>query len=86
LTIPFVRWSLGNARTLEALMHAIAGDIIAVPGTHVGEAGRTGTVLETRGPDGSPPYLVRWDDGHEALCYPGPEIRVQHDGHLVTGS
>jgi hypothetical protein len=66
-------------------MHAVAGDIIAVPGLHVGEAGRVGTVLEARGQDGSPPYLVRWDDGHEALCYPGPQTRVQHDGRLDVG-
>jgi len=66
-------------------MHAVAGDIIAVPGLHVGEAGRQGTVLEVRGSDGAPPYLVRWADGHEALCYPGPQTRVQHDGHLDVG-
>lgn len=66
-------------------MHAVAGDIIAVPGLHVGEAGRQGTVLEARGTDGAPPYLIRWDDGHEALCYPGPQTRVQHDGHLELG-
>ena len=29
-------------------------------------------VLETRGDDGAPPYLVRWSDGHEGLLYPGP--------------
>ena len=65
-------------------MHAVAGDIIAVPGLHVGDAGRTGTVLEARGAGGAPPFLVRWDDGHEALCYPGPQTRVQHDGRLVV--
>ena len=65
-------------------MHAVAGDTIAIPGTHVGDAGRVGTVLETRGPDGAPPYLVRWQDGHEALCFPGPETKVQHEGHLAT--
>ena len=63
-------------------MHAAAGDRIAIPGRHVGDAGRVGEVLETRGPDGRPPYLIRWEDGHEAVCYPGPETRVQHDGKL----
>lgn len=63
-------------------MHAVAGDTIAIPGTHVGEPGRTGVVLEARGPDGTPPYVVRWEDGHEAVCYPGPETRVSHDGAL----
>lgn len=65
-------------------MHAVAGDRLAVPGRHVGEAGRVGLVLEARGPDGTPPYLVRWEDGHEAICYPGPETKVQHEGHLAT--
>jgi hypothetical protein len=59
-------------------MHAVVGDRIAIPGTHVGEAGKLGEVLDVRGPDGTPPYLVRWSDGHEAVCYPGPETRVQH--------
>jgi hypothetical protein len=64
-------------------MHAVVGDTIAVPGRHVGETGRLGQVLEVRGPQGSPPYRVRWEDGHEAICYPGPETRVQHEGHLA---
>ena len=64
-------------------MHAQAGDRIAIPGRHVGDAGRTGEVLEARGLEGTPPYLVRWDDGHEGVCWPGPETRVQHEGHLA---
>ena len=63
-------------------MHATVGDTIAVPGRHVGEAGRTGEVLEVRGADGRPPYVVRWSDGHQAVCYPGPETRVSHGGQL----
>jgi hypothetical protein len=63
-------------------VHAAVGDTIAVPGQHVGEAGRRGEVIEVRGPEGRPPYKVRWADGHEAICYPGPETRVQHEGHL----
>jgi hypothetical protein len=65
-------------------MHAVAGDRIAIPGARVGDAGRVGRVLEVRGTDGRPPYLVRWEDGHEAVCYPGPETRVQHEGALET--
>ncbi len=64
-------------------MHADIGDKIAIPGRHVGEVGRVGQVLDVRGPDGSPPYLVRWQDGHEAICYPGPETRIEHAGHLA---
>ena len=64
-------------------MHAEVGDRIAVPGRHVGDAGRIGEVIDVRGENGRPPYVVRWADGHEAVCYPGPETRVQHAGHLA---
>jgi hypothetical protein len=61
-------------------MHAAAGDRIIVRSVHVGEPDRDAEVLEARGPDGSPPYLVRWSDtGHEALLYPGPETVIHHD-------
>ena len=66
-------------------MHAVAGDTIAVPGRTVGQPGRLGLVVEVKGEDGHPPYVIRWEDGHEAICYPGPETRVQHDGHLDLG-
>ena len=63
-------------------MHAVVGDTIAVPGRHVGDGGRIGQVVEVRGDGGHPPYVVRWQDGHQALCYPGPETRVTHEGRL----
>lgn len=59
-------------------MHAVVGDQISIPGQHVGEAWRKGEVVAVRGEGGLPPYLVRWSDGHEAICYPGPETRLTH--------
>lgn len=56
-------------------MRAQPGDSVTVPGRHVGSAERHGEVLEVRGPDGGPPYLICWDDGHEAIVCPGPEMR-----------
>jgi hypothetical protein len=56
-------------------MHAEMGDRVTVPGRHVGDPERHGEVLEIRGPDGGPPYLIRWDDGHEGLVCPGAEMR-----------
>lgn len=53
-------------------MKATAGDRITLAGEHVGQATRAGEVLEVRGADGEPPYLVRWDDGHTGLITPGP--------------
>lgn len=53
------------------------GDWIVVEATHVGEARRRGEVLEVRGDDGDPPFLVRWSDGdHEALVFPGGGAHV----------
>ena len=59
-------------------MHASVGDHIEVLGQKVGEGGRRGEILETRGPEGAPPYLVRWSDGHEGIFFPGPDAEVQH--------
>lgn len=57
-------------------MHAKVGDHLLVEGHTVGEARREGEVLEVRGADGEPPYVVRWSDGHEGLVYPGPDAHV----------
>jgi hypothetical protein len=45
----------------------------------VGEHDRDGEVLEVRGENGAPPYLVRWSDtGHDGLFFPGPETVIHH--------
>jgi hypothetical protein len=63
----------------EALMKADVGDRIIVRGYRIDEPDRDCVVLETRGPDGEPPYLVRWDDdGHEGLFFPGSDAVVHH--------
>jgi len=60
-------------------MRAEVGDRLIVRSLHVGEPDRDGEVLEVRGKDGAPPYLVRWsDDGHEGLFYPGSTTVVHH--------
>ena len=60
----------------EATMRATVGDRIRVPGRHVGNASREGEVTAVRGSEDAPLYVVRWDDGHEGVCSPGPEARV----------
>lgn len=57
-------------------MHASAGDRIVVRGRTVDTADRSGEVLEARGADGGPPFLVRFADGHEGLVFPGPDVQV----------
>ncbi|WGX97530.1 DUF1918 domain-containing protein [Nocardioides sp. L-11A] len=57
-------------------MHARVGDRLVVEGRTVSMHRREAEVLEVRGPDGGPPYLVRWEDGHESLAFPGPDAHV----------
>ncbi len=57
-------------------MHANVGDHLIVEGRTVGAQRREGEVLEVRGADGEPPYVVRWSDGHEGLSFPGPDTHV----------
>ncbi|WP_055587638.1 DUF1918 domain-containing protein [Peterkaempfera griseoplana] len=64
-------------------MNADIGDMVHIHGRTVGAHDRIGRIVEVRGPGGSPPYLVRFEDGHEALIFPGPDCVVEH---LVTHS
>ena len=59
-------------------MQAKVGDRIVVKGHHIGEPDRDCRVVEVRGKDGAPPYVVQWgDDGHESLFFPGPDAAVE---------
>ena len=63
-------------------MLASVGDRLVIRGHHVGEADRDGEILQVRGGEGEPPYLVRWsDDGRVALVFPGPDAFVEHFVH-----
>jgi len=61
-------------------MHASVGDTLVIHANHTGEPDRSAEVLEVRGSDGGPPFLVRYDDGHEALVFPGADTVVHHAG------
>lgn len=55
------------------------GDRFVVHATHVGGHEREGEVVAARGPDGGPPYVVRWaDSGTESLFFPGSDTVVRH--------
>ncbi|MGD9701661.1 MAG: DUF1918 domain-containing protein [Acidimicrobiia bacterium] len=59
-------------------MRAVRGDQLVVRGHRSGQPDRRGEVMEVRGPDGSPPYFVRWDDnGHTTLYFPGSDALVE---------
>lgn len=61
-------------------MKADVGDVVVVHGRKVGDAERRGQILEVRGRDGAPPYLVRWETGdhHQGLFFPSSDVSVQH--------
>lgn len=60
-------------------MQASVGDHIVIRGHRVGQAVRDCRVVEVRGTDGGPPYVVRWEDSdHDSLFFPGPDAVVQH--------
>jgi hypothetical protein len=64
-------------------MRAKVGDRLVIKGHHVGDADREAEILEVRGPDGGPPYLVRWPDGHESFCFPGSDAVIRHFNQAV---
>jgi Domain of unknown function (DUF1918) len=66
----------GHEEVLD--MQAVVGDRLHVHGNAVGQADKTGEIVEVHGASGTPPYLVRFDDGHTGLCFPGPDAVVEH--------
>ena len=59
-------------------MRAELADELVVRGRHVGDADRTGVIIEIHGNGGAPPYLVRWEDGHESVFSPSSDTPVEH--------
>ncbi|RCH67081.1 DUF1918 domain-containing protein [Streptomyces sp. SDr-06] len=59
-------------------MRASVGDTLLVHGRTVGQQDRRAEVIEVLGPQGTPPFRVRFDDGHETLMSPGPDTVVRH--------
>jgi hypothetical protein len=58
-------------------MRASIGDKLRVHSNQVGTPDHCGQITEIRGADGGPPYLVRFDDGHERLVFPGGDAVVE---------
>ncbi|WP_283138138.1 DUF1918 domain-containing protein [Rhizohabitans arisaemae] len=57
-------------------MHADVGDRLLVHGNTVGERDRGGEIVEVHGAGGGPPYVVRFEDGHTGLVFPGPDAVI----------
>jgi hypothetical protein len=59
-------------------MEAQAGDRLVTHGRTVGQHDRVAEIVEVLGAGGTPPFRVRFEDGHEHLISPGPDSVVQH--------
>ena len=58
-------------------MEAQAGDRITIRGKTVGSPDRHGVIIEVRGEQGTAPFVVKFDDGHESIVYPGGDVIVE---------
>lgn len=58
-------------------MKANVGDWLVVKGTTTESSDQRGLITEVHGPDGAPPYVVRWlASGHVATVFPGSDALV----------
>jgi Domain of unknown function (DUF1918) len=64
----------------ESVLSAKPGDRLVIRGHHQGEPQQDAEILEVLGENGAPPYLVRWEDGHEAEVFPGSDAFIQRLG------
>jgi len=65
----------------NSTLRAEPGDRLFVKGHFVGDIAQDGEIIEVLGDDGAPPYVVRWEDGHESRVYPGSDMHIQHFEH-----
>ncbi|MBB5118066.1 hypothetical protein AF335_31480 [Streptomyces eurocidicus] len=59
-------------------MHASKGDRLVVHGRVVGKQDHVVEIVEVLGANGSPPFRVRAENGHETIMSPGPDTVVEH--------
>jgi Domain of unknown function (DUF1918) len=55
---------------------AEVGDVVEVVGHSVGDAPRTGEIMEVADGEHGLRLLVRWEDGHESVLYPGSDVVI----------
>lgn len=58
-------------------MRATVGDQLRVRGRTVGSGERYGEIVEVRGEQGNPPYVVRFGEDDERLMFPGSDCQVE---------
>jgi hypothetical protein len=65
-------------------MRATPGDVIRLRGSGSALASRTGCVIDVRGADGGPPYLVRFDNGRVSLVYEANGALIERPASRVS--
>jgi hypothetical protein len=60
------------------VMRADVNDELVIRGRHVGDEDRKGVIVEIHGDQGGPPYLVRWEDGHQSVFFPSSDTLAEH--------
>lgn len=63
---------------MDDTQRAQPGDELVIRGHTIHERPVTAEILEVIGEQGHERYLVRWDDGHESIHYPGSDAFVRH--------
>jgi hypothetical protein len=58
-------------------MRAAIGDTLHIHTNHLGTSEDLAEILEVRGSDGAPPYLVQFRDGRRRLLFPGPDAVIE---------
>ena len=53
------------------------GDWVIIEGLTLDDGRRQGQIIELIHADGSPPYRVRWTDGHDSVFHPGAGARIE---------
>jgi hypothetical protein len=56
---------------------AAAGDVVSIDGRRVGDAKRTGQILEVLGEPGHEHFRVLWEDESESVFYPGSDAIIR---------
>jgi CBS domain containing-hemolysin-like protein len=61
------------------------GDVVVIRGHSIDARERRGVIVDVRGADGGPPFVVQWLDDtsaepHEVLFFPGSDADIEHAG------
>jgi hypothetical protein len=66
-------------------MRAHAGDWIVVKSRAIDLPEQRGRIMEVRGAEGAPPFVVRWlADDHVSVFFPGPDAIVLTPDELAA--